>query len=334
VGRRRLPSRATIATIWVVALAAAAVGGCILPWGSSSSGSGGGGGHADGGDLDGGQACDKGFTCFPPVGDGWKAPVAFYFGGDAWPACAAAYPKQEIQGSITAVKEDAICTPCSCDVAPCIPPTLLVYADPSCGTVTHVKGLDAGPDGPDGTGCYPFTAAYSTFGFDAQAQEIECNPAGGDASYADAALPPPFAEACSTGPLASCRGRDGVCAPALPDGFVTFCAIHEGDAGACPSPLKPYPSVYTNLVDNRGCSPCTCGPPTTDCPIGGNFYLGGSCDGGSYPIKQNDCKDYSDSIRSVAPKVESPCQPDGGQGHGSAETTDSWTICCLDPSGN
>ena len=147
---------------------------------------------------------------------------------------------------------------------------------------------------------------------------------------------------------ASPNGCDprSLCVPPVDPQFKNaFCIAAAADAGACPT---AYPvahpgadaggaTYYGNAKDERGCSPCTCSPPT-----------GATCaDASALTYTASDvCTPRTDGVPVSAPVAcasangiigavfagASPsggmCVPSGGQPQGAIVATAPYTICC------
>jgi hypothetical protein len=96
-------------------------------------------------------------------------------------------------------------------------------------------------------------------------------------------------------------------------------------------------ATHTDGIDNRGCTACSCAPPSSNLCTGGTyeFYAGfGGCQLDTGDASEGDsCKNVFESnhVKYVPPQPMSGCTPSGGAPSGSGavvpgETTT--TLCC------
>jgi len=161
------------------------------------------------------------------------------------------------------------------------------------------------------------------------------------------------AEACAASEASAACGTGNVCAPSLTGSF-SVCVYQTGDV-ACPTAgYTTKQLIDTVMSDSRGCTPCTCGAPSTGDDGGLATCSGGivtvsdrtSCPGpgsGTDLYTQTFFAPVSCYMNSVAcdpgtttylnlyraaTATAGTCSPDGGVVTGSV-TTSQVTVCCM-----
>jgi hypothetical protein len=140
-------------------------------------------------------------------------------------------------------------------------------------------------------------------------------------------------EPLAESPAGGGAGQQCVPAPTAP--FQGFCIVKPG-SNTCPSPFTSTHLFYADFAEGRGCSPCTCGPPTgVDCNAGahattwGNPTCGGTTGADITPLPVA-CAPVSGahSIRLDTAPDGGACAPDGGMPTGSPSPQNITTVCC------
>jgi hypothetical protein len=161
------------------------------------------------------------------------------------------------------------------------------------------------------------------------------------------------AEACAASEASAACGTGNVCAPSLTGSF-SVCVYQTGDV-ACPTAgYTTKQLIDTVMSDSRGCTPCTCGAPSTgddgglatcsgwivtvsdrtSCPGPGSgtdlytqtFFAPVSCYMNSVACDPGTTT-YLNLYR-AATATAGTCSPDGGVVTGSV-TTSQVTVCCM-----
>ena len=321
--------------------------------GASGAGTGGSGGVeagtetcANGVDDDGNGAIDcadpacSEYACAPAAPAGWQGPVLASLtsggGGDAV-QCPSDWPERMTGGSEPSAGQ-ASCFPCLCESphgATCGLPTTTVFDPGNCspgGEIDVFIPLVA-DDCQDLIG---MNVADSAIGDPIPVTGGVCDATGGGASFTPAQWAVDFVACIGTSTGGGCNSGS-VCVPRPQEPFASsHCIVRDGDV---PCPSGVYGSKYTfyaSLVDERGCTSCSCGSP-----------MGQSCGGMSYLYETNGCMPGSDSpvfhdgscanvngARSAryVPDGLGPlggmCTPAGGQPIGQVTPTEPITLCC------
>jgi hypothetical protein len=135
------------------------------------------------------------------------------------------------------------------------------------------------------------------------------------------------------------------CVPSLTSDFTKVCIYQAGDT-SCPALPSPYqtkiqPPLYGGANDTRGCSPCTCGNPSTGM-CGGSLVAYGSrdCSGASftYSFALASCQAYlgftlnpnPGSIKANYTVTHGTCPtPAATQPEGGVTAAAPTTVCCM-----
>lgn len=285
-------------------------------------------------DTTGPEACPIGtHVCVPAVPEGWLGPVALVEGptSERDPGCGELYGAEATVAYDDLVAPAAVCT-CTCGEPSDTSCDVELARDNSagCGSPTNTWGVPV-------NGCVPAVS-------------------GSPGSYWQASAPPPdgTCEETATDDVdeaefdtrvrlcsASERGPGvcedgGVCSaiPVAPFGEA-LCVYAEGDL-ECPadSGYDVRRVVHRDLVDNRGCTTCSCAIEgectgsvyllnTTDCSgmtLAGSAAINGACSLVNLGVESAEM--------SASFEVEASCDPSGGAPEGEAVATDPVTLCC------
>ena len=301
--------------------------------------------NGDDDDTDGKRDCDDedcwpGFECVPPAPEGWVGPVSLYKGppGEA-PTCPTELPDTIYNGYAELADEPAQCSACACDPAvalvSCNLAPLEAYQVADCMGSKNLNGQN------NAMGACSFKSmqnAPKSF----RAPLPESNASGScPPVQAEATLPPPswtsIALACSRPDLGKGCGSQ-VCAPrGMPPFEAALCIVQKGDL-ECPAPYltrHTFTDDPTDVVDARGCEPCSCNPPKGSCLAVTTLYSNPICDGMSVVVPNDASCVAGLGINMNSLKVElkksASCEPAGGAPTGSIEPakTALTTVCCL-----
>lgn len=343
-------TRARLAIVVPLAAAAACLGGCsaLLDWGDFSGGMGDAGGGADASTVlpggDGGDAGESGDassgtcgTCWPAAPSGWTGPVSLYVGAAAPPCSKPAFG--EGFGGLQA--SPATCASCFCESpagVDCAEPVMSFYVETTCNVANPAGGsLSVGlscASTPLGTQAVKVAAPQISGG--------TCAADGGAPTTPQVSWKTTGVYACPAAKSSGTCAAGGVCASPPPSG-VPLCVTQPGVAASCPGAYPNGPSVfYTGADDTRGCSTCTCGPPS-----------GGSCSIASPAVDTYGITDIK-CVSPAASQLDAPnaCAPltgpdavmliavptlvsagacavsGGGQPTGGATPTGAQSFCC------
>jgi hypothetical protein len=294
--------------------------------------------------------------CVPWLPDPWESPQLVWIGPqpDA-PPCPATASLMVYAGSIDLDAGDLPCGQCGCDPPDggCILPTTLTANSTPCPATdpsTVQTPFDA-PPGWDG-GC------FAGAGIDAGAlcDGVPCvvsltiaPPTVADPPCApiqpptpDAGLSMSYAVACIGQAAGTCAGGF-FCAPSSVTGW-HMCIAQEGDAGCVGSTYTEKHLAFSDPVDMRTCSPCTCGAPSdSKCTVAISTYPNAGCVpdetyGYAWTVNST-MPEWCEPViagtallsKSASPPVYVPgtCTPDGGVPGGTVTLTSPTTFCCI-----
>jgi hypothetical protein len=163
-------------------------------------------------------------------------------------------------------------------------------------------------------------------------------------------IPPPpwgtFARSCSDPESRpKCTGFDEVCAPAVPGPGFKQCVVLRGDVFGvkCPPGYPDRNVFYDEFVDNRYCTPCTCGAPKDGTCVGSlGLFSDPSCNvsfiGPTISIDATGpvCVDAKPTGSALGSKSASQptympgtCDRTGGD-EGQIDGTNVQLVCCQD----
>lgn len=274
------------------------------------------------------------FACVDEAPESWVGPVAFFYGLPvALPECGTPWSSGTIlgAGSLDAPSADCSCSCATPQGATCTQAPVTTHPDLTCqaaliqlpsnppGQCVNVPGgvavagaLSAVPSVPVGGACSPvFTEDLPKATFEFSGKLCEGAPFGGG---------------CSPGK---------VCAPRPPEPFEPGLCVYQQGSVACPSGSYAFPTaVYQSLVDNRGCSPCTCGEPHKISCIGSTTLHADLVCGNPVLTVPHDgtCVGFAGTVSSLVYTQQGPdggnCDPAGGTPEGAAIPGPELTVCC------
>lgn len=313
----------------------------------------------DGDPPDAAKFCPGECIAAAPVG--WSAPVyvAVQPAAAPVPACPGEAPVSSPLLHAGLVSPPAACGACSCDppTGTCALPTTFTASATACsggvGTtwsfdppVAWAEGVCTNSNAVPAASCSPGPCVKSlTAGPLAVADE----PCGAVTAAPDLPSPPPSWEtsvlACTSAAAFACADPAEACSPipraGVPEGF-KICVSRDGD-WACPAPFPDKIGVAAAFEDQRGCSPCTCGPAAGSfCDAHLHVYADDACATevlGDVPIGSTGapCFDLiatpgtglgSKSVDKVK-YHPGACGAGGGEPTGAAVPAGSATFCCL-----
>lgn len=291
--------------------------------------------------------------CVPNAPLGWSQPVLLWAGAieDA-PPCPKEAPTLGYEGYAGLGATPLACPPCACEAPTgvgCVVPEGWRSSSAPCGQAGAMLIFDA-PPGWDGA-----CTAEHAIPAGAMCNGSPCvrsltihppTPVGGScAPKMDGPVPAKdqafttFARACLGNAYPPCSSPGDTCVPAAPEEFAT-CIYQKGDV-ACPDPWSVKHVFYEELIDDRGCSDCSCGPPEGSvCVASVSVYADGSCSnlllstslGSAEPAA---CHDLMSGVAlgSKVAEVDSvepgECPPLGGEPIGDVSPGEPATFCCL-----
>jgi hypothetical protein len=287
--------------------------------------------------------CGGGSICAAAVPSGWSGPFELNEGPGPSPACDPAFSARVIDAHAGLTAPAPSCG-CSCGLAGgvvCSTPTLTFFGSPTtcatlgllpCSTTALTPGACTAVDmtGQCGTNgvsvdlpasvasqgsCTPLAAtAFTPAGWAANARGCEAN------------VPPPFPTDCATG---------SACVPSPSAPFQSgLCIAQSGDV-ACMAPGYTVRHLYfTQFLDTRGCSACTCGPVAGASCVGSVdqfMSTDGQCTGlqTSYPLG-HDCYPLQQpaDLQFVVSAKGGACTPSAVGATGTALAVKPFTFCC------
>ncbi|WP_437680523.1 hypothetical protein [Sorangium sp. So ce131] len=138
----------------------------------------------------------------------------------------------------------------------------------------------------------------------------------------------------------TCHDPSAACVPGDKTELFSQCMLYLGDGEVtCPQEFPVQQVLYGRMLDERGCTPCTCGPPTgSDCAMELRTYRDDGC---------NDLLSASrasqDAAACITPapgpgpqsiratwhaSVPGSCEPGGGEPTGELDVTARSIFCC------
>lgn len=267
----------------------------------------------------------------PDAPAAWNGPVVLYDGDPAIKpaACPGEHPLKSYEGFRDLNPTPAICSACSCSAPPvsCTPMPLELDGT-ACGSQ---KGFATQP--PAGQcGSVSLPGGANSVKADAPiASAGACTPAGGAAT-----LPPPnwtaAALACAGGGLGAGCGNKSSCAAksAAPFG-ASLCIYRVGDL-ACPAGFGDKHVYVNNVIDSRGCTPCTCGGGTATCAVTTTVFSDGACATSIATVPNDGSCVAAAAAGSIQVQItkSGSCPADGGQPNGSLQAgIPPTTVCCV-----
>jgi hypothetical protein len=254
-------------------------------------------------------------------------------------------------GGTGIVSPVAACAACTCGGVGCSAPLVHFYSScNSAGTGTELGSVTATPTcRSSGIACGGFfdigTEVTALCTPSAQSPTVPAN------QWATAAEACAASDALDAGAPATC-GTGSACAPS-PTGSFSMCVYQAGDV-ACPAAgYTTKQLIDTVMSDTRGCTPCTCGAPSTadggpatcsdglvtvsdrsGCPGPGSgtdlytqlFFTPVGCYMNSVSCVSG-ATTYLNQYRAATASAGT-CPPDGGVVTGSVATSQV-TVCCM-----
>jgi hypothetical protein len=207
----------------------------------------------------------------PP--DGWSDPAMTWIGLESdqanAPQCPSDAPVVAFEGHDAPNAPAAVCS-CSCGplTGHCQLPSTITVSSlicPGSGPSAVYTPFDP-PSDWDG-GCVandpiPAGAGVESVSIGPLTLDEGCSPISSTTPQVAPLTWTTFVRACTPATASSCQAGAGVVACEPEDGFQS-CVSHEGNV-ACPtgSPFSQQYVFYGGALDTRGCSPCTCLPPS------------------------------------------------------------------------
>lgn len=221
--------------------------------------------------IDGGT-CAAPFTCRAAVPPGWTGPIVLVSGpGDETaPICPGTAPTTAFETLSGWSGEPATCR-CTCaepaaHQLTCSAATLRTSSTCSGGsshttvTANQCKSISALPS----TGSWLASAvSFTGTGTCAPQPSVATSPV----EWAQAH------RGCTSGPAIACDG--GICAPPIEEGQ-RLCVYIDGEA-SCPLGFPDRVLTAEDVLDERGCSECTCGVVVGSCT--GSLQIASACSG-------------------------------------------------------
>jgi hypothetical protein len=328
-------------------------GGAPSGGGGSGNFSGGGGTAAvagkeicdDGDDDDGDGKADcadpdcalAGFTCVPAIPGGWVGPVRWESGAAMVPACAGAWGVDYgVGGTELSASSGGTCPTCGCAPAEGVQCGIdvMIYDQVGCAGNNHPETLKA-------TGsCVNVSDPIKPRSVRAVGPMKVVTGSCAPTTTGSASIPAPtwltHARACrAAGDAAGCSA-DSSCAPPAAGG--KRCVARTGNQ-ACPAGYADRHVLFQGIDDQRSCTSCACGTPTSACQ-GAEVRHHDSQITGCIPpgtLFSTTCSaldihpSYGSYKRgSTAPTLpDAKCSPSTSSVTGTAAPSEPLTVCCL-----
>ncbi|WP_437279400.1 hypothetical protein WME90_02235 [Sorangium sp. So ce375] len=313
-------------------------GGQTTAGSTTSGGSDGAERCTNGEDDDGDGAVDcadddcGGFACVA-VPDGWQGPGVLYAGPAAADiACPEGFSERMDVGGRDPLDEPATCTPCTCGAptVTCEDPVITLYGQDACDGLAVPLPVPANrcTSTEDVSGLPLDSYSGEAPGVDSAA----CPASGGAAT-----VPPPrFGTeglVCAAAPGTGGCAAGEACAPREIDAPFEpgICVWREGDR-RCPREFSEQHVFASSVVDDRGCTQCTCDTRGVSCSATMTLFRDADCtrQNGTVPL-DGACIEEIPQAAAVSVKVTGAgsCQPRGGAPTGEVqEGDDRITVCC------
>lgn len=291
------------------------------------------------------ETCPGRCVPYPPME--WSRPVLLWSGPDLnAPACPAGLAEKVVYEGHADPLDAPACPTCGCELptAECDLPPIITVSTETCPDGAGGIIYDfSPPDLWDGTctgntvipeALWPKSMTYGAL----IKKETGCQPTESVAPVIRVATWRTQARACVEDEPAPCLDRNTLCVPTAepPPGF-TQCIFRTGEH-QCPADYADRRVFYSDLVDSRQCSACSCGAP-----------IDGHCHAPLFTFQEAACMHLENGlwVGSSAPqcidvlhtdlvskRAEPPeyvsgfCEPSGGELLGSAEPLGPATFCC------
>jgi hypothetical protein len=315
--------------------------------GTGGSGTGGSGGvvsedcsNGTDDDDDGAVDCADsdcvGYRCVPKPPLGWSGPVALRQGGPKPFGCDGDWPTEDLHGGDEVIAEEAACTACACGEVTGLKcgmsTTLKRYSNSSCSIEVSTVSIDA-------AACTAFGPATAVVAGPMGVSGGSCAPSGGKATLADPKFSIP-AQTCQALFGGGCEnGSVNECVPPLA-ADQRLCVYRADDESPCPPEYPDRQVMFSDIKDERDCSPCTCsGAEGGSCSATTTLYTDGAC-GSVFKTTPNNGTSCT-SITGVSPPPNSfgakitsatatggSCAAGGGSPTGQAIGSKPIALCC------
>lgn len=270
--------------------------------------------------------CTTGFTCVPPLPNGWTWAT---YAQNSRPACATGYgsPKDVNEGIVAAA---ATCG-CACGTTnpTCTGGNLTIHAGSGGGCVNVTNQT-----GPASAGCHVLGASFGT-----NNQNISVAgpaPSGGSCTPNGTSMVPALTyqhqgRTCGYAGAAGAGCTMGnVC---LPKANPFNACVSMTGMNACPNGFPVQHLVGSNVTDTRGCSQCTCAFNAGTCAGTATFYTNNACannpqtvavDGACHGVANRTWTSYTYAPANAGVS----CAPSAVNPNGAAAFSDLTTVCC------
>ncbi len=271
------------------------------------------------------QACTTGFTCVPPLPNGWSWAA---YAPDARPNCAAGFNMpRDVEEGINAANATCGCT-CTTNNPSCTVGNLSITAggNNTCDDVTTQSRQAA-------AGCNALSPQFTTSG---ESISVKGPAPSGGGCTANATKSVPSVSYQHQGRTCTYAGSSGggcgngnACTPkATP---FTTCVSKMG-TNTCPNGFPVPHFVGSMLTDTRDCTQCTCGFNAGTCGGTATFYTDTGCtqnaenvtaDAQCHAVADRNWRRYS-----YTPQNSPSCTASAVNATGSASFSDLQTVCC------
>jgi hypothetical protein len=267
----------------------------------------------------------------PDAPPAWNGPVVLYDGDPAAkPAgCPGEHPLKSFEGNRDLNPTPAICSACACG-APAVTCTSMPLELDTAACAMQ-QGFAAQPQPgqcgsvspPAGVTSYKASAPIGFTG--------ACTPSGGAPT-----LPPPSwggaGLACAGGGLGGGCGNKAACAAVSAPPFgAGLCVYRSGDL-SCPSGFGDKHLYVNNVIDSRGCTPCSCGGGTVTCAATTTVFSDGACTAAVADVPNDGSCVAAAGGSSIKIQItkSGSCPASGGKPSGSLQAgAPPTTVCCV-----
>jgi hypothetical protein len=283
-----------------------------------------------------GPVCPQTHECVPAAPEGWEGPVALLQSlvDDDEPECGEGYSEVATVGYQGLVAAPAECG-CSCGDAEGVSCALSVIArfwgdDPTCSEnvpaqyeffTTVCNGLPAAlaantywtvhPGQVTGGSCEPIPT-------------MEIDPARFEKRVT----------ACATSDLLDGCSPSETCAPRAQAPFMDRLCVWQSGESDCPEGYADGHTLFSDIVDERGCADCTCGEPVGLCDTGSLTLLSQPCNPPVAGVLTPNGHCQSSSNQQAVSAIYNPgapssfCAASESSAVGTAAHEGPVTVCC------
>ena len=270
-------------------------------------------------------------NCAPEVPAGFSGPVLVYAGEGEASACPATAPAvaADLYADLQAPAAQCSCECGDAENVSCGAATLREHGNTCLQPIVNPDTWTLNPGA-----CVPYASsstALNVFAPTLQTAGGSCDP-----SFSQTIPETGWAQTvrlCDALVTDDACDADASCSSAPTDDFDRVCVYVEGEASCPEEGWTQRQVVHAEVVDDRGCSECSCGAPSGTC--GGTVSLTqNSCGGGAVLVGSVNAGSCSAGLSTngnraqYVPEPQASCSPSGGAPTGTATPTGPVTLCC------